>query len=1081
MSNRVPDYCAFFCRSSQGYEEPGKNTAMRVGLLRSRFCLCATQADDPSLIKISRSDATRTRIEHKTGVVAVIDAGNVGFTRPAFFASYVVEDATHCASPHHRDVVLLHVDSRLSNQCELVHENEVYVVLRAKCPRLTKLSLLVKSAALYEVLEKSDSLQKLGSRDPPVVCRVGSAMPYYAEGSVVVIGCEPTHQGLLSADTAILVIHHKASSLATYDSEISSSSPEASLTEFAGLVRYTGNIVLPGLGQRLLSGADRTRPSAVLRGLAASLALKRSYFRVHILSKLPENLTTCDALNAAFLTKSAAALLGLTDGSWTTVGLREQPGSVDSDSPDSPTKSKVRKEAGKTRHVVVNCLEAVRERVGELAFGSSFGSPVDDVAFVSPQLWFHLAAHPVPLLRPTARLWVKGGASEGDDAAPPCATEFHLAPVHSPNYDVQLDYSALLFRHFGRPRYLCKGDIVSVSTRGAVDNEELLSAGVTGRNSVVFFKVSQIEGPSGNDGYLCDRDSSHLYQVGTTRSYVPATMEACFSPSPVHPVWHSPAPPFLGRTVERLQTLVVPFLRSAKLRRRIHPAFLLSGSPGSGKTTVVGALGRRLGLHVYQVSCRNVLGDTAASTEARMRASLQKSNYYAPCILHLRHVDLVGREKELGSDGDPRILHSFGKLLKSLNDEVDEYPVVVVATTTSPDDLSSDLASLFLHHVAVPYPDEGSRLELLEALLSSSPKSSLVDVPYLAQRSAGFALGDLCALVMQGTKEAYHRLRDAGDMESLCLAGPLLLQEDLVRALDGIHAAQARSVGAPTIPQVTWEDVGGLTEVKRTLLDTLQLPLQHPRLLEAGLKRSGILLYGPPGTGKTLLAKAVATECALSFLSVKGPELINMYVGQSEENVRAVFARGRSAAPCVIFFDELDSLAPNRGRSGDSGGVMDRVVSQLLAEMDGLNKSADVFVIGATNRPDLLDPAILRPGRFDQLLYVGIPDDKPSQLKILKALTRKFNVSKDLDLREVVKSCPPHLTGADFYSLCSGAMVNATRKRIRTLEAGEARPSSATRVEVTLEDFRVALRDLVPSVSPAELERYGEMQQKIAS
>ncbi|CAG2184765.1 PEX6 [Mytilus edulis] len=167
----------------------------------------------------------------------------------------------------------------------------------------------------------------------------------------------------------------------------------------------------------------------------------------------------------------------------------------------------------------------------------------------------------------------------------------------------------------------------------------------------------------------------------------------------------------------------------------------------------------------------------------------------------------------------------------------------------------------------------------------------------------------------------------------------------------------------------------------------------------------GVLLYGPPGTGKTLLAKAVATECSLNFL------------------------RARSATPCVIFFDELDSLAPNRGKSGDSGGVMDRVVSQLLAELDGLHKSSDVFVIGATNRPDLLDPALLRPGRFDKLLYLGVSQDTDSQLKILQALTRKFKLEKNLELRNVVEKCPKNLTGADFYALASDAMLNALKEK----------------------------------------------------
>lgn len=198
-------------------------------------------------------------------------------------------------------------------------------------------------------------------------------------------------------------------------------------------------------------------------------------------------------------------------------------------------------------------------------------------------------------------------------------------------------------------------------------------------------------------------------------------------------------------------------------------------------------------------------------------------------------------------------------------------------------------------------------------------------------------------------------------------AGVALTAADFTSALDHARSSYSESIGAPKIPNVTWDDVGGLAKVKTEILDTIQLPLQHPELFEEGLKkRSGVLLYGPPGTGKTLLAKAVATSCSLNFFSVKGPELLNMYIGESEANVRRVFQRARDAKPCVIFFDELDSVAPKRGNQGDSGGVMDRIVSQLLAELDGMSEGqggADVFVIGATNRPDLLDPALLRPGR----------------------------------------------------------------------------------------------------------------------
>jgi peroxin-6 len=220
------------------------------------------------------------------------------------------------------------------------------------------------------------------------------------------------------------------------------------------------------------------------------------------------------------------------------------------------------------------------------------------------------------------------------------------------------------------------------------------------------------------------------------------------------------------------------------------------------------------------------------------------------------------------------------------------------------------------------------------------------------------------------------------------------MKGDLDIAVGGVRKSFADAIGAPKIPNVTWDDVGGLTHVKDAVMETIQLPLERPELFAKGVKkRSGILLYGPPGTGKTLLAKAIATEYSLNFFSVKGPELLNMYIGESEANVRRVFQRARDARPCVVFFDELDSVAPKRGNQGDSGGVMDRIVSQLLAELDGMSNGDDVtggvFVIGATNRPDLLDPALLRPGRFDKLLYLGIPDTHDKQVRILEALTRR--------------------------------------------------------------------------------------------
>jgi len=253
--------------------------------------------------------------------------------------------------------------------------------------------------------------------------------------------------------------------------------------------------------------------------------------------------------------------------------------------------------------------------------------------------------------------------------------------------------------------------------------------------------------------------------------------------------------------------------------------------------------------------------------------------------------------------------------------------------------------------------------------------------------------------------------------------------------------------GASSIPRVTWSDVGGLAHARALILDTVDLPLRHPALFAAGGRhRSGLLLYGPPGTGKTLLAKAVATECALSFLSVKGPELVDPYVGESERKVRAVFERARAAAPSVLFFDELDALAPARGRAGDAGGVMDRVVAALLAEIDaaqhgsgagpGGNGGSEpppspVFVIGATNRPDLLDPALLRPGRLDKLVFVGVARDPRDKRRVLEALTRKMALAAEVDLGHIARRCDPSLTGADLYALAADAWSSALKRAAR--------------------------------------------------
>jgi peroxin-6 len=322
--------------------------------------------------------------------------------------------------------------------------------------------------------------------------------------------------------------------------------------------------------------------------------------------------------------------------------------------------------------------------------------------------------------------------------------------------------------------------------------------------------------------------------------------------------------------------------------------------------------------------------------------------------------------------------------------------------------------------------------------------------------------------------------------------------KDLAKQLD-----VNRRSGLARIPQVQWSDVGGLHSVRREILDTIELPLQYPHLFSG--RRSGILLYGPPGTGKTLVAKAVATECNLPFLSVKGPELLGSYVGESEENIRSTFAQARQLAKnnqnpaCILFFDELDSLAPRRGEQASGGGsVMDRVVASLFSELDKNDPSAVVYCLGATNRPDLLDPALLRPGRLDRLVYLGMssPED---QVKILAAQMRKLRLDGEvMDMaRSVVKHISGNLSGADLSTIVSKALMRATERLCDEADAELAKRQLGDGDEgismdellaewdedrltpiVTLDDLHWASKSVVPSVSDDELESYERLRDQ---
>ncbi|XP_057247356.1 peroxisomal ATPase PEX6 isoform X3 [Beta vulgaris subsp. vulgaris] len=438
---------------------------------------------------------------------------------------------------------------------------------------------------------------------------------------------------------------------------------------------------------------------------------------------------------------------------------------------------------------------------------------------------------------------------------------------------------------------------------------------------------------------------------------------------------------------------------------------------------------------------------------------------------------------------------SLGPKLKSAG-RIRWPHVLLVAATESTEGLPSAIRRCFSHELNLDPLTEEERAKMITKSLQNITEISADDdlelvVKDVVAQTSGFTPRDLRSLIADAGANVIPKdvfLTDPGKtiednslrherMQSTPVEEIIQQprKEDLSKALERSKRRNASALGAPKVPNVKWEDVGGLEDVKKAILDTVQLPLLHKDLFSSGLrKRSGVLLYGPPGTGKTLLAKAVATECSLNFLSVKGPELINMYIGESEKNVRDIFQKARSARPCVIFFDELDSLAPARGASGDSGGVMDRVVSQMLAEIDGLSDSTqDLFVIGASNRPDLIDPALLRPGRFDKLLYVGVNSDPSYRERVLKALTRKFKLHEDVSLYFIAKRCPPNFTGADMYALCADAWFHAAKRQVLSSASdSSSNDGNVDTIVVEYDDFIKVLEELNPSLSLTELRKY---------
>jgi peroxin-6 len=672
-------------------------------------------------------------------------------------------------------------------------------------------------------------------------------------------------------------------------------------------------------------------------------------------------------------------------------------------------------------------------------------------AFASPILLENLGSPSHLRIQPLAihAAAVSEKTKVTSSSSPPFAKEVTLQKLATPLSSDRLLQPSLftgLKEYFEQRRRLVKrGDMVAIAIdealgrsvfQGSDDpaNDEVLSKPkdspkdltAKGALKVAWFKVDNVTVSGGEDGddkhiwggVACvDASNAKMVQAGNEQGRAPSTQNS---------TWQcyldvKRAPASTAANTTRVQgTAVPPEPHVSSIRRRLRELMSVATSPQAIHlglppsaillTSTQRAIGKAfsaeracedLGLHTFIIDAYDIVTESGAGggdvkTDGLLRARAERAMTCGAeyTVILIKHIEALNAE---------RMTTALKEILSESR--------VIVATTTDVDKVPDGIRGLFTHELEMMAPDEGEREGILRGIVQDSGirVSPDVELSSVAIKTAALVAGDLIDVIDRAIVAKRTRLESLADTATKLnpnavevtvrdievAGGPsalALTKADFDAAVDAARKNFADSIGAPKIPNVTWDDVGGLTHVKEAVMETIQLPLARPELFAKGMKkRSGILFYGPPGTGKTLLAKAIATEFSLNFFSVKGPELLNMYIGESEANVRRVFQRARDARPCVVFFDELDSVAPKRGNQGDSGGVMDRIVSQLLAELDGMSdgEGGGVFVIGATNRPDLLDQALLRPGRFDKMLYLGISDTHDKQLTILEALTRK--------------------------------------------------------------------------------------------
>ncbi|MBY9008697.1 MAG: CDC48 family AAA ATPase [Candidatus Lokiarchaeota archaeon] len=532
----------------------------------------------------------------------------------------------------------------------------------------------------------------------------------------------------------------------------------------------------------------------------------------------------------------------------------------------------------------------------------------------------------------------------------------------------------------------------------------------------------------------------------------------------------------LDREIQRVREMVELPLRHPSLFKRlgIDPpkGVLLRGPPGCGKTLLAKAVANESEAFFISINGPEIMSKFYGESEKKLRKIFIEAEEKSPSIIFIDEIDAIAPKREtVTGEVERRVVAQLLALMDGLHGR---GKVIVIGATNRPNSLDSALRrpGRFDREIEIKVPNEKGRREVFQIHTRSMPLDKKISLKEFANITHGFVGADISAVCREAAMSALRRYLPQINLESEIIDPELLEQievtkADFEEALKEVMPSGIREVFVE-IPNVTWDQIGGLEDIKQKLIESVDWPLSHPKIFERmGINPPrGILLYGPPGCGKTLLARAVANESKANFISIKGPELISKYVGESEKAIREVFRKAKMAAPCIIFFDEFDSIAPSRGRHTTDSGVSEKVLSQFLTELDGLEVKKDIIVIAATNRPDILDPALIRPGRIDRILLVPAPNEDGRE-KILNIFTKGMPLAANIDLNALNKKLDG-FTGADVETLCREAGMIALRENLRARK-------------ITEEHFEKATESVYPSMTPEIIKWYEAFGKKLKS